>query len=236
MEIATQKSNSLIEFSTDIEIDLQKSGVYEVKWKNKISDSEVILELDIDRHQGNMCQTKKIILSGFFSDLDTDKLNLPEYKLWVATPEMLVARKYCVMVSYADGFHKCGSPNTRMKDYYDIWKFIMDRTFTLQSLKIAIEEQFAVKNLDYVHSNKLFDTAHNEAHEILWKNFVHRTFNDPDELAIIPPTFNPVVETINEFMLPIVQENLKFDMKWDNNKFQWERISQNKKEGNESIQ
>ncbi len=86
-----------------------------------------------------------------------------------------------------------GSQNTRMKDYYDLFK-LSSQDLNLTRLKQNIESTFSKRNLELSNSIN-FNSSELERLEVYWKHFVNR-----EEVVDAPDTMREIIELINRFL------------------------------------
>ncbi len=115
-----------------------------------------------------------------------------DLSLFVYSLETIFSEKFQIAI-------KKGSQNTRMKDYYDLFK-LCDQDLNLNKLKRNIESTFKNRNLE--PSYRLdFDSAEYKSLETYWRHFLNR-----EEVKDAPNTISEVIEKVNYFMKTLSNE------------------------------
>lgn len=121
-------------------------------------------------------------------------LDQPAPQLRMYTPESVIAEKLEAIVSL-------GLPNSRMKDFYDLW--VLLRKFTLEDAAIAraIHETFERRGTPIPSEVPLGLTAEfarDPAKEKQWTAFLRRSGLDET------PPLHPVIDALRERLLPLL--------------------------------
>lgn len=123
-------------------------------------------------------------------------LDLPAPQLQGYTIESVIAEKLEAMV-------KRGMPNSRMKDFFDIW--ILSRRFTVNSttLATAIRATFDQRGTVVQSSPECFSSefATHPTKNTQWNAFIHK-----NQLELAPDSFPAVVNHIRQFLIPILDQ------------------------------
>jgi predicted nucleotidyltransferase component of viral defense system len=95
-------------------------------------------------------------------------LNTP--KLLVYSVETIIAEKFQTMIELS-------TANSRMKDFYDVYKLIQSGKYDKEDLQIAISATFESRNTPFRENHALFeyDFAHNPNRIKMWKAFRKKT-------------------------------------------------------------
>ena len=116
---------------------------------------------------------------------DMSEANILAYSL-----ETVVAEKFQTMIER-------GRFNSRMKDYFDLYRILTVHPFDDWDLFEAIKATFRNRDTRYVDSHDLFSTdyAADESLNRQWRNYGNK-------MRILLPDFPEVIKIINEKMLP----------------------------------
>lgn len=120
-------------------------------------------------------------------------LEHPAPKLLGYNRETVIAEKLQVMV-------KLGEPNSRMRDFYDIWLLSCKFDFKGEGLTSAIKNTFSNRRTDISPSAFAVTEAFaaESAKQEQWAAFLRRS-----RLENAPETFQEVVKEISVFLLPV---------------------------------
>ncbi len=121
-------------------------------------------------------------------------LDFPVPVLNCYSKESFIAEKFQAMV-------KLGTLNSRMKDFYDIWKLSRLFDFEGRSLASAIEHTFIKRNTAILLDSAVFRPSFVEDKN---KTAQWRAFIDNARLADVPDDFEAVVSTIKVFLKPLI--------------------------------
>ena len=137
-------------------------------------------------------------------------LKMPSAKLKSYSRESVIAEKVEAMVSL-------GITNSRMKDFFDVWKLSQDSGYDGKVLKKAIRSTFKRRRTEIPDNIPLAFTAefaNNHLKQAQWKAFLRKI--NPDK-EISERNFETVIKSISEFIFPLFQAIYrlqKFDSKW----------------------
>jgi len=136
-------------------------------------------------------------------------LNMPAPRLRAYPPETVVAEKFQALVAL-------GMPNSRMKDFFDLWA--ISRTFSFDGgvLADAIAATFERRHTDIPTDTPVALTpafAEDAAKQAQWRGFLRRT-----AIAIAPGPFAELQDNVAAFVLPpthALVAGKAFDGKWN---------------------
>ncbi|MDA3910181.1 MAG: nucleotidyl transferase AbiEii/AbiGii toxin family protein [Bacteroidales bacterium] len=96
--------------------------------------------------------------------------DLKSPRLMVYSVETIIAEKFQAMIELS-------TANSRMKDFYDVYKLIESGRYNKIGLQLAIKATFARRNTPYRDSHALFeiDFANNANRIKMWKSFLKKT-------------------------------------------------------------
>jgi hypothetical protein len=123
-------------------------------------------------------------------------LDLPEPELLGTTPETMIAEKFEAMVVL-------DFPNSRMKDFYDLWFLGRERGFDGEVLAKAIEQTFKRRRTPLPTGTPIALTAafaNDPTKQTQWRAFVRKV-----RLPEPVPTFEQAVEAVAALVLPPVE-------------------------------
>ncbi len=101
--------------------------------------------------------------------------------------------------------HHRGALNSRMKDFYDLWRMIKDEGLLDRGkLKKALASTFARRETD-LQSETVFTEADLRAFEIAWGNF--RAGIGEAERVPLPDRFNDILRIINAWVTALLSES-----------------------------
>ena len=106
--------------------------------------------------------------------------------LYAYTPEAIFAEKLCIVI-------KKQGQNTRMKDYYDLYKLI-DSKISSDRLKKCIEKIFKRRNIP-LRVSITFSSSDLERLQIYWEHFLKR-----DKPKEVPEKIIDVITKINSYL------------------------------------
>ena len=120
-------------------------------------------------------RTFKVDLSKFEYTVDKAARDFHDYKIYVYTPEMIVAEKLRAVCQQFPDYPHRGRPTARARDFYDIHRVVTVRRIDLLSAETLelIRQIFAVKQVPL---------------EFLTRIQEHREFHRPDWQAVIDST------------------------------------------------
>jgi predicted nucleotidyltransferase component of viral defense system len=118
-----------------------------------------------------------------------DEMQVPIIQAY--SKETVIAEKFQAMIELSVA-------NSRMKDFYDVYKLLVDNEFDNNTLEEAIKATFANRETSYAENHALFsvDFATNPQRKRSWTAFLNK-INRDKELE-----FEDVMRQINEKLLP----------------------------------
>ena len=124
-------------------------------------------------------------------------LDLPAPSLRMYPPETVVAEKAEAMVHL-------GSLNSRMKDFYDLWRMSQQFEFHGDALYEAVRGTFENRGTKVIEFDELaLDLGNNENFGKQWNAFLQKSkLAGPDDFAVI-------LASISEFLAPVFKSILK---------------------------
>lgn len=135
-------------------------------------------------------------------------LDMPAPKIKIYPKETVIAEKFEAMV-------KLDIENTRLKDFYDVWKLSKEFEFSSEQLIKAITLTFEKRETEIP---KEVPTAFTEAFYqnqkklMQWRSFLKKTRADTEK------SFEEVCLRLNNFLFPLIQainEQQSFNKKWN---------------------
>ncbi len=117
------------------------------------------------------------------------EMPIPQIKAY--SSETVIAEKFQAMIELS-------TANSRMKDFYDVYKILKQGSYNFTNLHDAIFATFKNRNTAYIENHALFteDFAKNSSRKQLWQSFLVRANLDKTIL------FEEVVSTIIETLKP----------------------------------
>jgi len=120
-------------------------------------------------------------------------LDLPAPALRMYPPETVVAEKVEAMVHL-------GSLNSRMKDFYDVWRLSRQFEFENSILSEAIRQTFANRGTELMPFGELkAELLENETLDKLWSAFLAKSG------VTAPKSFHEVLDEIASFLSPLFE-------------------------------
>jgi hypothetical protein len=135
-------------------------------------------------------------------------LDFPAPELNGYTMESTIAEKFQAMV-------KLGILNSRMKDFYDLWRLSRTFNFRGEILAEAIEKTFEYRNTPIPLAPMVFDPSFvkDRDKQVQWQGFIRKA-----KLAAAPEAFEDVVAAVKVFLEPLVAslaEKREFHYEWN---------------------
>ena len=117
--------------------------------------------------------------------------------VWAYSVETAIAEKFQTMIFLA-------GLNSRMKDFFDIYNFLVNKDYRFENLNLAIKATFQNRNTPFINDHILFREEFQEdsTRVIQWKAFLKK-INFKEELP-----FKEVIIKIKQILMPIYN-NLK---------------------------
>lgn len=113
-------------------------------------------------------------------------------------PETIIAEKFQAMIELS-------SANSRMKDFYDVYKLITTTKANQTKLELAIKATFKNRNTPYRENHALFNEYFftDSSRERMWKAFLNKIGQDKDLKLLdvgntITKTLNPIWKRLKE--------------------------------------
>ncbi len=135
-------------------------------------------------------------------------LDFPAPILQAYPKESVVAEKFHAMVLL-------GLPNSRMKDFFDLWILCKDFAFEGESLTQAIRATFQRRGLSLPSDTPLALTAEfgtDPSKTRQWAAFIRK-----GKLAAVPENLTTVIDLLEQFLMPVARmaaENDSLTAKW----------------------
>ncbi len=121
-----------------------------------------------------------------------------------------IAEKFEVMISR-------GILNSRLKDYYDIWKLISEFEHDFQIQQKAIEATFRRREVPLPQEIPIALTeefSNDKSKQIQWRAFLKK-----NKMLKVPVELDQIVKLISEFVTPILQTPQPPPTKWQNKRW-----------------
>lgn len=115
------------------------------------------------------------------------------FSLLVYPPETVFAEKFQIAL-------KKRGQNTRMKDYYDLFKLI-DHDLDGKKLKKCIEEVFSNRKMPPATEIR-FEKAESALLQTYWEHFLKR-----EKMADLPPRIENIIDKVNDFLMTLYGES-----------------------------
>jgi len=137
-------------------------------------------------------------------------LKMPSAKLKSYCREGVIAEKVEAMISL-------GVANSRMKDFFDIWRLSEDFEYDGKVLQKAIQATFKRRETEIPDKVPIVFTpefANNPSKQVQWKAFLRKI---TPEKEISEGNFEIVIKSISEFIFPVFQainRLQEFERKW----------------------
>jgi len=132
-------------------------------------------------------------------------LDLPAPSLRIYPPETVISEKVEAMVHL-------GSLNSRMKDFYDIWRISQQFNFEGADLCEAISRTFGKRDTAVIEFDELIaELLDSETLPMQWTAFLSKS------MISGPETFPEVLALIGKFLSPVfssINDNKTFSQKW----------------------
>lgn len=205
-EIANNTQTIKSVFTEILSISNPNDGV----WFNpETIDAEIIAEQD--KHNG----IRLFVEAGFHTikqrmqvDIGFGDVVVPsvdndiEYPVLLAESDVPVLLAYSTETLIAEKFQamiELSLANSRMKDFYDVYKLFNSKKYDLPTLEEAIMATFSNRSTRYVENHSLFeDSFFNDAKRVkMWKAFLNKIGQDKDL------DFLEIGRTITSILKPI---------------------------------
>ncbi len=193
-EVCRISGNDGLVFDPD-SVDAQKikeDADYEgvrVRCRGLLGKARVTMQIDIgfgDKVHPNVVQADYPVL-----------LDRPTPSLRMYPQETVVAEKVEAMVYF-------GSLNSRMKDFYDVWRLSRQYEFEDSVLREAIKQTFDNRGTDLIPFDELkAELLGNNVLSMQWKAFLEKTGVDG------PATFDEVLSVVGDFISPVLEQASK---------------------------
>ena len=179
-----------------IKEDADYEGV-RVRFRGQLGNARIHMQVDVGF--GDLIHPCAIQVE-YPSLLDLATPSLRSY-----TPETVIAEKSQAMVHL-------GSLNSRMKDFYDIWRMSRQFDFQGETLREAIQRTFNNRGTEFVVFEELTqELLESEGIKTQWSAFRRKVpVEAPDKLG-------DVIEAISDFLAPVFATTIggqKFEKRW----------------------
>jgi len=165
-----------------IKEDADYEGV-RVRFRGQLGNARIHMQVDVGF--GDLIHPGAIQVD-YPSLLDMGRPSLRSY-----TPESVIAEKSQAMVHL-------GNLNSRMKDFYDIWRMSRQFDFKGETLREAFQLTFDIRGTQFIIFEELKkEMLESEHMETQWRAFCRKV---PVEA---PGSFADVLESISEFLTPV---------------------------------
>lgn len=159
----------------------------------------------IDAYLGK--QTQKIQIDIGFGDIITPTFQSLEYPTLLEDFPPFNVNAYNIETSIAEKFQAMidlGLSNSRMKDFYDVYGYLIGNKYNMDILKTAIIQTFKNRQTKYTENHPIWDVKFYEDTKRLgqWKSFLKKN------KLIENLDFKTVIDTIQSILKPIY-ESLK---------------------------
>jgi hypothetical protein len=192
-----------------IKEDADYEGV-RIRFRGQLGNARVHMQVDI----GFGDPVHPAAVEAYYPTL----LELPAPSLRVYPPETVVAEKAEAMVHL-------GSLNSRMKDFYDIWRMSQHFNFEGTVLCEAIRRTFGNRNTAVIEFDELVsELLNNENIQKQWAAFLSKS------AVSGPEAFPEVLALIGDFLSPVfssVKNNKVLDQEWVS-PGPWHRVKRSK--------
>jgi hypothetical protein len=170
-----------------------------VRVRGNLVNARISIQIDIGFGDVIVPGPRKIVYPGI--------LDFPAAVLKGYTMESTIAEKFQAMV-------KLGALNSRMKDFYDIWRLSHSFDFRGDVLAKAIEKTFENRTTPITNVPTVFDPsfAKDVDKQTQWQAFLRKA-----RLVDAPGDFKDVVATIKMFLSPLLDaraERRAFQETW----------------------
>ena len=118
------------------------------------------------------------------------------FELFTVTLETLVAEKFQAMVVLGDR-------NTRLKDFYDLYRIATSETLQAGTLRLALERTFARQETSLEAARDFLEQGFTDQanRQELWQGYLRRSKLDA------PEDFAEVMKRIRVFLEPVLAES-----------------------------
>lgn len=140
-----------------------------------------------------------------FGDSITPNPQHLEYRTFLPRPNPILLQAYTIETVIAEKFHAMillGETNSRMKDFYDVFRFLEQQVYSNEVLQQAIVDTFRSRQTVYELNNILFTSQFIE-HDLLvtkWDRFLQRENLHPFH------SFSTVVQRIVYVLQPMYEQ------------------------------
>ena len=122
-------------------------------------------------------------------------LDFPAPKLYAYPPETVIAEKLQAMTVL-------GMANSRMKDFYDIWKLAAHFEFDGRTLQSALEKTFQNRDTELPdEAHEIFSDRFAENQKEQWRAFTRKIKGEPTV------EMKQILDLLRDFLMPILQAN-----------------------------
>lgn len=188
-------ANTPLEEDDGVRFDLDTLKVLKDRTDGKISGAKV----KFDAYVGSSCV--KVNIDVGFENVVTPELRQVDFPLQLEHESPVAIQMYPVETSIAEKFRAMlyyGRSNSRMKDFYDVWRFSSECSFDGKVLAEAIEKSCEMFELD-VPTGDQIDAFSEESRAIFrpqFKAFTNKGMKNP-------PDMDDCVDQIQKFLGPV---------------------------------
>lgn len=120
--------------------------------------------------------------------------DLPAVRILAYSPETIIAEKFQAMIELAEA-------NSRMKDFYDVYRILKSGNYTAENLQNAITATFKQRLTRFSETHSLFSQsfAKDSEKQQYWSAFLRKNVTDETE---IPPRFEETLRYITDTLYP----------------------------------
>jgi len=139
--------------------------------------------LQMDLALGDLVEARKILLERI--QYRGEALIGPDFKILAYPPETIFSEKLQIAIKRA-------GKNTRMKDYYDMFKLCQVESLEPALIKSSIEKTFAKRSME-VPLLLAFDNAALGRLQLFWSGFIRKA-----KITDAPDSLNDVIKLVNK--------------------------------------
>ncbi len=123
--------------------------------------------------------------------------DLPPVRILAYSPETIVAEKFQAMIELAE-------TNSRMKDFYDVYRILKSGNFNSQNLQNAINDTFDQRFTRFTEDHSLFteEFAKDVERQQMWSAFLRKSVTIQDDTML---SFEKIMQYIAQILYPYWQ-------------------------------
>lgn len=120
--------------------------------------------------------------------------DLPSVRILAYSPETIVAEKFQAMIELAE-------TNSRMKDFYDVYRILKSENYNEENLRNAIKATFDQRFTYFTEDHSLFseEFAKDSERQQMWSAFLRKSGTIQDETIL---SFENVMQYIHQILYP----------------------------------